>query len=155
MLKNGNHHLTMQNCHKPLICKKKKKRQHLWSVIKESTIKWGLPGFSSWTKRALRETRHAGTNQALTHQLGFMAEFKIPWESNCSTSPWVASHTAEESSVALSAGNHGEWATPVPSRPRAWLHPREVWGQLAFRARLHSSLVPHSSHTHETVRMDL
>lgn len=60
-----NHHLTTQNCHKPLICLKKKK-QHLWSVIKENTTKWGLPGFSSWTKKALRETRHTGTNQALT-----------------------------------------------------------------------------------------
>ena len=26
LLKNGNQHLTMQNCHKPLICKKKKKK---------------------------------------------------------------------------------------------------------------------------------
>lgn len=69
--------------------------------------------------------------------------------------PCVVSHTAEKSSLALSAGNDGEWTTPVPSCPLAWLHPREVWGQLAFQARLHSNPVPHSSHTHEMVRMDL
>ena len=40
LLKNANHHLTMQDCHKPTICKKV---QYLQSVLKQSALKQDMP----------------------------------------------------------------------------------------------------------------
>ena len=73
------------------------------------------------------------TNLVLQLSLKFQEKAIAP------SAPCVASHTAEESSLAPSAENNAEWPTLVPSHLRAWLHPREVWGQLAFQARLHSN----------------
>ena len=84
----------MHSCHKPSICKNE--IQYLPSIIKPSTIKWGLPVYNKSLRRAKNWTSIRGVTLSGTRnkQASKKTTFCLPWEqiSEASVSLWSSIH---------------------------------------------------------------